>query len=449
MNMFLLFTILISFAIIYTIIGIFASRKITNVTDYFLAGRNLGLASVTFTLIATQLGGGMLLGTSQQAYYTGLYGMMYTLGMSLGFLLLGLGFAAKLRSLNVATTAELFETRYHSQMLKKIASLLSIITMSGILVGQVVGAKTILAGLGFFNESIFITFWLFTILYTMIGGLKAVVLTDIFQVTFIILLFTGIFVYTIWANPQEAIVLFQSQKYFDPAYINTSTLLATLFMPALFSLIEQDLAQRFFAARTKKIATLSAIGAAISLLLFSLVPIYFGIKAHMLGLSVPIDKSPLIPVLQMITSEFILVLAICAIIAAILSTADSLLCAIGSNLAQDFNLSFISKNPLSRSKYITLFVGLTALGASYLVPANIITILVESYEISVSCLLVPLLFCYFKKEVKKTAAFGGIIGGLIGLIGFRIWIPLLPKELLTLLLSLGGYFVGSFMKNNS
>ena len=449
MNMFLLFTILISFAIIYTIIGIFASRKITNVTDYFLAGRNLGLASVTFTLVATQLGGGMLLGTAQQAYYTGLYGIIYTLGMSLGFLLLGLGFAAKLRSLNVATTAELFETRYHSQMLKKIASLLSIITMSGILVGQVVGAKTILAGLGFFNESIFITFWLFTILYTMIGGLKAVVLTDIFQVTFIILLFTGIFVYTIWTNPQEALVLFQSQKYFDPAYINTSTLLATLFMPALFSLIEQDLAQRFFAARTKKIATLSAIGAAISLLLFSLVPIYFGIKAHMLGLSVPIDKSPLIPVLQMITSEFILVLAICAIIAAILSTADSLLCAIGSNLAQDFNLSFIAKNPLSRSKYITLFVGLTALGASYLVPANIITILVESYEISVSCLLVPLLFCYFKKEVKKTAAFGGIIGGLIGLIGFRIWIPLLPKELLTLLLSLGGYFVGSFMKNNS
>lgn len=449
MNMFLLFTILIAFAIIYTIIGIFASRKITNVTDYFLAGRNLGLASVTFTLIATQLGGGMLLGTSQQAYYTGLYGMMYTLGMSLGFLLLGLGFAAKLRSLNVATTAELFETRYHSQMLKKIASFLSIITMSGILVGQVVGAKAILAGLGFFNESIFITFWLFTILYTMIGGLKAVVFTDIFQVTFIILLFTGIFVYTIWANPQEALVLFQSQKYFDPAYINTSTLLATLFMPALFSLIEQDLAQRFFAARTKKIATLSAIGAAISLLLFSLVPIYFGIKAHMLGLSVPIDKSPLIPVLQMITSEFIFVLAICAIIAAILSTADSLLCAIGSNLAQDFNFSFIAKNPLSRSKYITLFVGLTALGASYLVPTNIITILVESYEISVSCLLVPLLFCYFKKEVKKTAAFGGIIGGLIGLIGFRIWIPLLPKELLTLLLSLGGYFVGSFMKNNS
>ena len=449
MNMFLLFTILISFAIIYTIIGIFASRKITNVTDYFLAGRNLGLASVTFTLIATQLGGGMLLGTSQQAYYTGLYGMMYTLGMSLGFLLLGLGFAAKLQSLNVATTAELFETRYHSQMLKKIASLLSIITMSGILVGQVVGAKAILAGLGFFNESIFITFWLFTILYTIIGGLKAVVITDIFQVTFIILLFTGIFVYTIWANPQEALVLFQSQKYFDPAYINTSTLLATLFMPALFSLIEQDLAQRFFAARTKKIATLSAIGAAISLLLFSLIPIYFGIKAHLLGLSVSIDKSPLIPVLQMITSEFILVLAICAIIAAILSTADSLLCAIGSNLAQDFNLSFIAKNPLSRSKYITLFVGLTALGASYLVPANIITILVESYEISVSCLLVPLLFCYFKKEVKKTAAFGGIIGGLIGLIGFRIWIPLLPKELLTLLLSLGGYFVGSFMKNNS
>ena len=237
MNTMLFFTVFIAFGIIYTIIGLFASRKITTITDYFLAGRNLGLSSVMFTLIATQLGGGMLLGTAQQAYQFGLYGIMYTLGMSLGFLMLGSGFAAKLQSLNVATTAELFETRYNSVTLKKFASVLSIITMGGILVGQVVGARTLLMGLGLFNEPIFIAFWLFTIWYTMVGGLKAVVLTDVFQVIFIIMLFTGIFLYTLWLQPQELFTIINSQQYFDSAQINTSTLLATLFMPAFFSLV--------------------------------------------------------------------------------------------------------------------------------------------------------------------------------------------------------------------
>jgi len=74
---------------------------------------------------------------------------------------------------------------------------------------------------------------------------------------------------------------------------------------------------------------------------------------------------------------------------------------------------------------------------------NIIGILIESYEISVSCLLVPLLFCYFKKQANKYAAIGGVAGGLIGLIVFRLWTPPAPRELLTLLLSLSGYFVGN------
>lgn len=445
MNITLFFTIFLSFTLIYTIIGILASRNITNITDYFLAGRNLGFFSVMFTLIATQLGGGMLLGTAQEAYHTGLYGIMYTLGMSLGFLMLGCGMAAKLQSFNVATTAELFETRYNSPTLKKIASLLSIITMGGILIGQVVGARVLLTEFGLFNEPIFIAFWLFVIFYTMIGGLKAVVVTDIFQVLFIIFLFSGIFIYSIWLQPQEAFTLLKSQKYFDPAQLNTSVLMATLFMPALFSLIEQDLAQRFFAARTKRIASFAALGATAFMLLFALIPIYFGMKAQILGLSIPLGKSPLLPMLQTVTTDLVLAFAICGIIAAITSTADSLLCAIGSNLVLGFNLQKLAKNPLTLSKYATLIIGLIALAVSYLVPQNIIRILIESYEVSVSCLLIPLVICYFKKDVKKSAAVGGVTGGFIGLIIFRLWTPPFSKELLTLFLSLGGYILGTMI----
>ena len=200
-------TLFSTLSIMYLVIGLYASKNASTNTDYFLAGRALGIPEVTFTLVATQLGGGMLLGTAAKAYTIGLYGMFYTLGISIGFLLLGLGFAAKLQSLNVATTAQLFQTKYGSETLKKIASFLSIASMGGILIGQVIGSKALLAGIGVSNELLFLMLWAFIITYTMVGGLAAVVLTDIAQVIYIFSAFGAIFAYCLWQEPSSFFTL--------------------------------------------------------------------------------------------------------------------------------------------------------------------------------------------------------------------------------------------------
>ncbi len=446
MNPLLFLSVFTILTIFYVILGFIASKKVTTSHDYFLAGRNLGLIPVTFTLIATQIGGGMLLGTSQEAYTAGLLGIFYTLGMALGFIFLGSGIAGKLRSLNVATTAEIFQTQYRSSGLKKIASLLSIVTLCGLLIGQIVGSRMIIAGLGPYHESIFIAFWLFVIIYTMVGGLKAVVMTDVAQVVYIICVFTGIFIYSLLGQPIAAFsfrsILDTQTGYFPTPQLSILQLLMPLVMPALFSLIEQDLAQRFFAARTQRIAVTSALLAGIFMLVFSFIPIYFGMQAKLMGLTVAQGASPLMPLIAMLTNDFVLVLAACGIIAAITSTADSLLCAISSNVAQDFDFSWVGiRNALTRSKIITLIIGLATLGMSYLVPQNIITILINSYQISVSCLLVPLLFAYFSTKLKKTAAMVSVIAGFIGFVLILFWQTDLPKELLPLGLSLGGYLI--------
>jgi len=450
MNSALFLTIFSALGILYFIIGIYSAKNIKTNDDYFLAGRDLGLWPVMFTLIATQLGGGMLLGTAEKSYAIGYWGILYTLGMSLGFLLLGLGFAAKLRSLNVATTAELFETKYHSPNLKKIASLLSIATMCGILIAQVVASRALLNGLNINNEYILFTFWAFIIIYTMIGGLKAVVVTDVAQVWVIILIFGGIFVYNLFTEPASFFLLTalaHLQQNFSLKGISTSSLIATITLPALFSLIEQDLAQRFFASRTQRIAALSAIGSSIFLLIFSLIPIYYGMKGQLMNLNLPLGASPLIPVIEILTNEYVVMFAVCGIIAAITSTANSLLCAVSSNVAQDFNFSFLGiKDQVKVSQLITLITGVVTLVASYFVPQDIISLLISSYEISVSCLLVPLLFAYFGSNLHKNGAIGGIIGGLIGFFAFRIY-PIPVPELAAILLSLVGYLIGDRIKH--
>ena len=163
-----------------------------------------------------------------------------------------------------------------------------------------------------------------------------------------------------------------------------------------------------------------------------------------MNLSIPAGSSPLMPVIGALTNEFVLILAVCGIIAAITSTADSLLCAMSSNIAQTFDFDWTGiKNRVRLSQIVTLIAGISALGASYLVPPNIITILIESYALSVNCLLVPLLFAYYRTDVKKSGAIGAIACGLAGFIFIPFWYTTLPKELLPLVLSFIGFIIGS------
>jgi solute:Na+ symporter, SSS family len=443
---FLFFFFFLGFAMLYAIVGIHASRTFATTTDYFLANRNLGLFSITLTLIATQLGGGMLLGTAEEAYYNGIVGITYTLGVSFGFLLLGMFFAPRLQQLNVVTVAELFETRYNSPTLKKIASILSIITMVGILIAQIVASKKFIASLGFDSHVLFIIFWLLTIAYTVLGGFAAVVITDIYQASFIIIVFGILFVYHAFSTgaPLSMLPALQSSAS-GMSYETAGTLVSALFMPMLFALIEQDLAQRFFASRTPFIARMSALLSTAFMVVFAFIPIYFGIQARLIDCGTEcMFQSPLIPMIASFCPDFIVALTACAVIAAITSTADSLLCAIGSHIVQDFDIRYMTNmNAVLHSQYVVGIVGAVALICSYFVPQHIIGILTSSYELSVSCLLVPLVICYFTKNVKKTSAIGAIIGGLFGFIGFRLYYqPVIAKELITLTLSLAGYLIG-------
>jgi|GEM_PF-226612 SSS family solute:Na+ symporter len=448
----LLFLILFTlFGALYLILGLRASKNVTSATDYFVANRQLGVWQITCNLIATQLGGGMLLGTAASAYATGLYGILYTLGMALGFIILGCGAAARLQQFKVTTTAELFETRYHSPLLKKIASLLSIATLFGILVAQVVGFKSLLASIGLGAWYISIPFWLSVVMYTMIGGLRSITINDMVQLCIITSTFVGIFFYILMQPDALSLLnLATVQGQFATETFSFTSIFGIICMPALFALIEQDLAQRFFASKSALVATASACYAATFILLFSIIPVYLGMQAKLSGLSIPDGASPLLVILESMVPPFFFALALCAIIAAIVSTADALMNGISANITLDFNLSrYIPVNTLKLSKIITLVVGLLSLGASYYVSQNVITLLINSYEISVSCLLVPLLFCYFKHTVSRPAAYASIVGGFAGFLLGRIFILPIPKELFALIISLISYVVTEKVTKNT
>lgn len=412
-------SLFLGLGVLYLALGIFTSRGIKSTQDYFLAGRNLGLISLTFTLVATQIGGGMLLGTANDAYLFGYYGGFYTLGMCAGFIMLGLGLASKLRQFNVATTAELFEVKYGSPFLRKIASIVSALSMIGLFAGQVIASRNLFSALGITGEASLLLFWAFVLAYTITGGLKAVVLTDVFQVIFLISIIAGAFAYSLCG---ESLAFFSlnsivtRQSLFSGSSIALLAQIPILISAALYPLFGQDLAQRFFSAKNKKIAVVSAMLASFILIIFSYIPVYFGMKAKLLGLVVPAGKSVFLSVLGTLSGDFVLALVGCALIAAITSTADSLLCAISSNLTQDFNYSFVSeKQNLFVSKIVTCVAGIIGMFIAYF-SQNILGVLSQSYWLLISCLFASVFFCFFTDKLKKQAAIVSILAGALSFV---------------------------------
>jgi len=444
--------LLFSLTTFYFIIGLMTSYKVTSVNDYFLANRHVGILPLTFTLVATQLGSGLLLGTAARAYTMGLWGILYTVGISLGFLLLGFGFAAQLQSLNIATTAQIFENRYHSYNLKLFASFVSIISLWGILVAQIIACHQIFISCGIDDPRWLIGFWIMLISYTMMGGLRSVIIIDTLQVIFILIIFSLVFYYALPNNFLQSISfskIIALQKHYFKAEYTLASLLPVVISSALFSLIEQDLAQKFFAARSALTATIAAFLASIIVTLFACIPLYFGIMAKIKGCSVPHDVSPLLPYIQSMSSELVYALIICALIAAIASTADSLLCAISSHIAQDFSKFLPQSNKLMSSKIVTLITGAAALGIAFYISSDIIFILEQSYRFSISCLFVPTVIAYFTPHVKKESATLAIICGSISFVAVQLFLPhSIMQDIIPLTLSLLGYQVGAILSKN-
>jgi SSS family solute:Na+ symporter len=132
----------------------------------------------------------------------------------------------------------------------------------------------------------------------------------------------------------------------------------------------------------------------------------------------------------------------CAVLAAIISTATSLINAISSNLSGDFKLTLFERvQPMRLVKMMTCAISIAAIFFA-LFFNNIVDLLIQSYELSVSCLFVPLFIAMFKKQGNSLSAWLSIVAGAIGFVAFR-FVPIeFPREVASLLLSFVGYGCG-------
>jgi SSS family solute:Na+ symporter len=436
-----LFTILvIGFAALYLYIGKKTAKNMENTEDFFLSKRNLGTLSLTLTLFASQLGAGALLGASEGGFKNGWITFFYPLGMGLGLLSLAFIFGPRLKKLGLNTTAEVFENAYQSPRLRQIVSLISVIAMFFILIGQAVGARKFFAAIAPGNDFLFLACWITFILYTVLGGLKAVVKTDIVQTLFIMIILIISFIYS-YPTFQKLNLLNISLQ--SPSNYNISWIEALL-MPLLFMAFEQDMGQKCFAAKSPKTITISSIIASGLLILTSSLAIYFGILLQKSGVLTSNKDALLVSVMQF-TTPTIATMCFVGILMVILSTANSLLCAISSHICFDFPFFNKNKKSILFSRLSTIVVGLLAMIVSYNFD-NILSLFLQSYEFAVCTIFPSILMAMFFKNISKT---GCIFSMSVGTVGFFLLpnvIFFIPKVVFLLSISFIAYFLGMLIK---
>ncbi|MBI5273939.1 MAG: sodium:solute symporter family protein [Chlamydiales bacterium] len=435
MNITVFISLLFTLQLLYWIIGRRSSTNLSTKENYFLAGKQVSFFPLMMTFLAAQVGGGLFLGSANEAYQFGWSVLLYPLGASLGLLLLGAGIGRKLAEFQVSTIAQLMEVVYRSPLLKKITSILSIVSLFMIFVAQIIASHKFLVSIGFSNMPLFIVFWAIVILYTVQGGLKAVISTDIIQAVFFSIVIFICFGFVCYSSSSISFSFDQIETIMPIS----SKLCGWLLMPLLFMIIEQDMAQRCFAAKTPRIASKASLFAGIFAMCICSIPVFFGVLAKNIGLIVPQGSSVLMSFIAQTTTPLITALLGCAILAAIISTASSLINAISSNLSSDFSWRlFQSKSPIRFIQIITAIFSIGAIFFAFYFD-NIVDLLIQSYELAVSCLFVPIIFAIFKKEGNFISALVAILIGAICFFLFRVFPIAFPKEIASVLLSLLGY----------
>ncbi len=358
------------YVLVQLAIGFVLSRRIKSEDDYLLAGRSLGPGLATFSFFATWFGAETCINSAGQVYADGLSGgAAEPFGYGLCVLFLGIVFAARLWRRGITTVADYFRDRY-SPGVEKIVIFITVPSSIFWAAAQIRAFGQILDHLSGLGVNLaMVTATLVVIAYTVTGGLKADVVTDLIQGIVIIV---GLLL-LVWMvgdhlggfRPAFATVPVARLNPFGGS-MPVLERIETWAVPICGSVAAQELIARVLACRSPVVARRSAIGGGVLYLLVGMLPVGLGLLGLKLlpGLE---DSEQFLPELarQHLPPLLYIVFA-GALVSAILSTVDSTLLAGAGVLAHNL---IIPARPgmTSRGKVLTnrlgvVGCGLTALG---------------------------------------------------------------------------------------
>jgi Na+/proline symporter len=185
-----LFTITIAISVlIFIAVGNYAGRKVKNLDDYFVAGRQAPTLLIIGTLVASLMSTTVFMGEAGFTYEGQLGPYLLLPGITVtGYIYGALFFGTYLRRSKTTTVAAFFGERFADHGVQRIAGLTVIIGLGGYLLVVTQGAALLIAELTDISYVAAVAIaWLSYSIFTLYAGSRGVILSD----TLMFLLFTG------------------------------------------------------------------------------------------------------------------------------------------------------------------------------------------------------------------------------------------------------------------
>lgn len=443
------------------LIAVTIEKPNKNVEDYFFAGRSLPFWALSITFIASWWGAGSAISTADLAYEDGLSAFWYYGVPVLISTFLMIVFSKSIRKIGYLTQGELFIARY-SKVAAKYLSFLIYIFMTFTVASQMVGLGQFFGTyLNLSYEMGIIMGTSIVLIYSVFGGFRGVVLTDIIQFCF--LLIASLLVFFVATNKAGGLSnvynyskLINKVDYFS-FFAGAKKYFAYVITFGCAWMIQANVWQRISATKNEQDAKKMTLMSFFIYIPLYLIVVLTGMDALVLynkipegGIVLSIVKDQMNPIM----SVFVFV----GISAAIMSTMDSLINTGALTLTLDI-LNNDDKDKIKISKYATLFTTLIAL----IIALRIRSILVISYlssDIITTGAFVPLIFgFFFKKGNEKGALASMIVGSMYCLYNllYQLGLPISPifqndetlRVVLGLILSLFIYLVVSLLTSKN
>src|SRR3954468_1615771 len=457
---------LLWFVIIYWIIsvaiGIYAAKWVHNTRDFAVAGRRMPMYIVTATVFATWFGSETVLGIPATFMKEGFSGIIADpFGSSLCLILVGLFFARPLYRMNLLTIGDYYCKRYSRpvEMLTTICIVVSYLGWVGAQIkalglvfsvvsdgqitqtwGMIIGASTVLV-------------------YTMLGGMFSVAITDFIQMIIIVLgmlyigwevsgLAGGVGTVVSHAAASGKFHIFPAPELKDVLWF-----LAAWITMMLGSIPQQDVFQRVQSAKDENTAARSSILGGCLYFCFAFIPMFLAYSASLIQPEVVAgalkeggDTQLILPnlILSPIVPIFAQIMFFGALLSAIKSCAAATLLAPSVSFSENILRPFfphIGDHQFLRLMRVVL-VGFTIV-VTYVAmstDASIYKMVENAYKVTLVGAFVPLVCGLYWKRATNLGATLAIIFGLLVWIGFETLNPdgVMPPQLAGLIASFGG-----------
>ncbi|QFF97967.1 sodium/panthothenate symporter [Psychrobacillus glaciei] len=377
MNIEVIIPLIIFLAIIF-FIGYWSSKKLESSTggflqEYFLGGRELGGFVLAMTMVATYGSASSFLGGPGTAYTMGfgwvLLAMTQVVTGYFVLLILGKKFAILARKYNAITLIDFLKVRYNSTVVVLLAAASMIIFLFSAMTAQWVGGGRLIESLtGMKYTTALFIFAVSVLVYVVIGGFRAVAVTDAVQggvmvVGTLILLIAVIIagggvpniMQDLLAENPNLVTPYGNEGNLSAAYVSSFWILVGVGVVGLPQMAVRAMSYK----NTRSMHRALVIG--------TIVTGFIMLNMHLIG----VFARPILPGIKVADTVIPLValkvlpawlagIVLAAPLAAIMSTVDSLLILVSSSIVKDVYINYLNPNA-SEKKVKNLSFGMTTL----------------------------------------------------------------------------------------